>query len=53
MSGFSVVSVKRGKHSVERGKINLAVWLVLKGVIQGSGETTMTGARFGGDREQM
>ena len=51
--GHSGVSVKRGKHSVEREKTHSAVWLVLEGVIRGSGKTAMTTARFGGDREQM
>jgi hypothetical protein len=51
--GFSGVSVKRGEHGVERGKTNSAVWLVLEGVIRGSGKTAMTASRFGGDREQM
>ena len=50
--GFSGVSVKRWKHSVERRKTNSAVWFVLEGVIRGSGKTAMTAARFGGDREQ-
>ena len=51
--GFSGVSVKRGNHDIECGKINSAVWLVLEGVIGGSGKTAMTASRFGGDREQM
>ena len=51
MLGFSGVSAKRGKHSVEHGKTNSAVWLVLEWVIRGSGKTAMTAARFGGDRE--
>ena len=51
--GFSGVSVKRGKHDVEHRKTNSAVWLVLEGVIRGSGKTVMTASRFGGDREQM
>ena len=50
---FSGVSVKRGKHDVKRGKTNSAVWLVLEGVIRGSGKTAMTASRFGGDCEQM
>ena len=51
--GFSGVSVKRGKHDIERGKTNSAVWLVLEGVIRGSGKIAITASRFGGDREQM
>ena len=51
--GFSGISVKRGNHGVKRGKTNSAVWLVLEGVIRGSGKTAMTASWFCGDREQM
>ena len=39
--GFSGVLVKQGKHGVQRRKINSVVWLVLEGVIHGSGKTSI------------
>ena len=49
--GFSGVLVKRGKQGIERGKTNSTAWLVLEGVIRGSGKTAMTASRFHGDHE--